>query len=213
MRKIVLFLLIALGASPAFAANAPANYSGKSLGDAALDAQIADRVMGKDTAPVTIIEYSSLTCPHCAEFNEKTLPQIKVDYIDTGKVRYISRDFPLDKVALAAAQMARCTPPEHYFALTDLLFRSQANWMRAPDPNAAMSPLGKFSGLSDKALKECFANTKLQEAIVAERAAGDEQYKIEATPTFIFNDGAAEFSGAEPYEKFKSTIDGLLAKK
>ncbi len=217
MRKSAFLFLTTLCSSLAFAANAathsPPNYSGQSLGDATLDAQMADRVMGSDHAPVTIIEYSSLTCPHCAEFNEKTLPQIKADYIDTGKVRYISRDFPLDKVALEAAQMARCVPPERYFAVTDLLFKSQANWMRADDPVAAMSPLGKFAGMSDSALKACFANTKLQEAIVAEDADGDKKYKIEATPTFIFNDGAAEISGAEPYDKFKATIDGLLNKQ
>ena len=108
--------------------------------------------------------------------------------------------------------MARCAPPEHYFALIDLLFRGQDNWMRAPDPEAAMSPLGKFAGLSDAELKACFANTKLQEAIVAEYAAGGKKYTIEATPTFIFNNGAAQISGAEPYEKFKATIDSLLNK-
>jgi protein-disulfide isomerase len=213
MRKLVLFILLALCGIPALAATSPANYSGKSLGNATLDAQMADRVMGSDTAPVTIIEYSSLTCPHCAEFNEKTLPQIKAAYIDTGKVRYISRDFPLDKVALSAAEMARCAPPERYFPLTDLLFKSQANWMRESDSEAAMSSLGRLAGLSESALKACFADQQLQEAIVAERAAGDDKYKIEATPTFIFNEGAAEISGAEPYEKFQATIDGLLAKK
>ena len=217
MRKFSLLLIAVLCsmAPVAIAAGTHAagpNYSGQSLGDPTLDAQLADRSMGSDKAPVTIIEYSSLTCPHCAEFNETTLQQLKTEYIDTGKVRFISRDFPLDRVALEAAQMARCAPPEHYFALVDLLFRGQDNWMKATDPEVAMSPLGKFAGLSDAQLKTCFASTKLQEAIVAERAAGEKKYTIEATPTFIFNDGAAQISGAETYDKFKDAIDSLLKK-
>ncbi len=176
-------------------------------------AMLADRGEGDRQAPVTIIEYSSLTCPHCAEFDEKTLPLLKKDYIDTGKVYFISRDFPLDKVALDAATMARCAPPENYFALVDLLFKGQKSWAFAADPTAAMSTLGRFAGMSDSDVKACLANEDLQKGIAAERADAETKYGVDGTPAFIFNNGATKLSGADSYDTFKSTIDGLLAKK
>ncbi len=83
-----------------------------------------DRVLGKADAPVTIFEYASLTCPHCADFDEHTLPKLKADWIDTGKARLIFRDFPLDQAAVRAAQLARCAPPEQFYAFVDALFHS-----------------------------------------------------------------------------------------
>jgi protein-disulfide isomerase len=174
---------------------------------------LADRSEGNPGAPVTIIEYSSLTCPHCAEFDEKTMPLLKKDYIDTGKVYFISRDFPLDKVALEAATMARCAPPENYFPLIDLLFKGQKSWALAADPVQGMSALGRFAGMSDSDIKDCLADEDLQQGIAAERADAESKYSVDGTPAFIFNNGAVKLSGADPYDKFKSTIDGLLAKK
>ena len=171
---------------------------------------MSERVLGNADAPVTIVEYFSLTCPHCAKFEQTTFAQLKTDYIDTGKVRYIARDFPFERVGLHAAMLARCADPDRYFALVDLMFKGQMNWATATDPDAALAPLAKFAGMSDAGIQACLANTALQDFVVNERKTATETYKVDSTPNFIFNDGAVQFSGDQPYEKFKSTIDGLL---
>jgi protein-disulfide isomerase len=176
-------------------------------------AAMADRVMGNANAPVTIVEYFSLTCPHCADFEQETFPKLKADYIDTGKVRYIARDFPFDRAGLRAAMMARCAPAERYFPLVDLLFKDQKNWGLATDPEASMTPLGRFAGMSQDQITACFANKDLENFVVKERTDAQAKYKVDSTPNFIFNDGAEQFSGSQDYEKFKTTIDELLARK
>ena len=105
-----------------------------------VDAMLAERSLGSPTAKVTIIEYSSLTCPHCADFHRETLPQIREQYIDKGLVRYVVRDFPLEGRAMAAAMVAACVPPNHYFGFVDMLFRDQADVGEKPE--AAGRPQG-----------------------------------------------------------------------
>ena len=107
--------------------------------------------------------------------------------------------------------LARCADPTRYFPLVDLFFKGQENWGLSPDPDAAMAPLAKFAGLSDESIKSCLANTALQDFVVGERKTATEKYKVDSTPNFVFNDGAAQFSGDQPYDKFKTTIDALLS--
>ncbi len=173
----------------------------------------AERQVGNATAPVRMVEYFSLTCPHCAKFEQETFPKLKAEYIDTGKVLFVSRAFPIDKAGLEAAEMARCAPADHYFALVDWLFKGQEQWGLSNDPLAAMRPLGKFAGMSDATLDACFANKDLQDFLVGIRQQASEKYKVDSTPTFVFNDGADKITGAETYDKFKSSIDALLAGK
>ena len=173
----------------------------------------ADRTMGSADAPVKIYEYFSLTCPHCAKFYQDTFPKLKADYIDTGKVLFVSRDFPFDKPGLSAAEMARCVSPDRYFPLVDLLFKGQEQWALSADPVASLKPLGKFAGMSEADLNACFANKDLETFIVTEVQTAKDKYQVMSTPTFIFNDGADRIDGALPYEKFKASIDALLAKK
>ncbi len=173
----------------------------------------ADRTLGKADAPVKIYEYFSLTCPHCAKFYADTFPRLKAEYIDTGKVLFVSRDFPFDKPGLLAAQMARCVPPDRYFPLVDLLFKGQEQWALASDPQAALQPLGRFAGMSAAQLEACFANKDLETFIVTEVQTAKDKYQVASTPTFIFNDGADRIDGSLPYEKFKVAIDALLAKQ
>src|SRR6185312_15839778 len=102
-----------------------------------------DHVLGKADAPITITEYASLTCPHCAEFDRDTLPKIKKNWIDTGKAKLVYRDFPLDQLALRAAMLARCAPPDRYFAFINTLFQSQDTWARSSDPEQALERIGR----------------------------------------------------------------------
>ena len=177
------------------------------LGESAA-AEIEDRVLGDPNAPVTIIEYASLTCPHCAEFHEDVLPQLKERYIAPGKVRMIYRDFPLDQRALAAASLAHCAGSERYFGFLDVLFQTQENWARADDHLAALKRLGKLGGLTEAEMEACFADEELTNRILQTRLDAQNQHEISSTPTFII-DGKA-YSGTRDIEEFGALIDPLL---
>jgi protein-disulfide isomerase len=171
-------------------------------------AEPQERILGNPDAPVTIIEYASLTCPHCAQFHTEVLPELKERYIAPGKVRLIYRDFPLDQTALAAAALAHCAAPERYFSMLDVLFETQSNWARAGDPIAALKRLGKLGGLTEQEMDACFANQELTDGILRQRLDGQNQYDIGSTPTFII-DGKA-YSGSRDVEEFGELIDPLL---
>ncbi|WP_448205909.1 DsbA family protein [Azospirillum sp. sgz302134] len=170
---------------------------------------LADRVMGDPKAPVTILDYSSMTCPHCAAFHTETLPKLKEQYIDTGKAKLVFRDFPFDQAALRASMLARCAPPERYYPLLEVLFKSQAQWSRAADPAKALAQYGKLAGMSQATIDACMANTALADGILQSRLTGQDKYKVEATPTFVLNEGAETISGAQPLEVFAKAIDKL----
>lgn len=161
-----------------------------------LAAATADRVLGNPKAPVTVIEYASLTCPHCAQFHTDILPDIKARYVDTGKVKIIFRDFPLDKVALDASMLARCAPPDRFFATLQVLFATQTKWISADDTTAALVQTVGDLGMKPDEAKACLANDQLKEAVVKSRFDGDKAWNIQATPTFILNDGAFVVIGA-----------------
>lgn len=172
MRKILLSLVVLAG----FGLTARAD-----------DALTADRVLGKADAPITMIEYASLTCPHCADFSQNIFPEIKKQYIDTGKLKFIYRDFPLDQLALQAAVVARCAPADRYYGFVDVLFEKQASWAGAKDPVAALEKLAKLGGMSDEQFKACMANQPLQDAVLAQRIAAVKEFNVEGTPTIIVN--------------------------
>nr|WP_207456395.1 DsbA family protein [Azospirillum sp. SYSU D00513] len=170
---------------------------------------LSERVLGKADAPVTIIDYSSMTCPHCATFHTDVLPKIKEKYIDTGKVKLVFRDFPLDRVALAASAMARCAPEERYFPLLDVLFKSQSQWARASDPTKALSQYGKLAGMQQATIDACIADQTLADGILKFRMQGTDEHKVQSTPTFVLNDGT-KIEGAQSIETFSAAIDKLL---
>src|SRR5580693_4650089 len=114
-----------------------------------------DRILGQPDAPITIFEVASLTCPHCADFDANMLPKLKADWIDTGKARLIFRDFPLDQAAVRAATLARCAPPEQFYAFVDALFHSQSNWATSGKIDTALSNLAKLAGMSDEQFAAC----------------------------------------------------------
>ncbi|HYH40156.1 MAG TPA: DsbA family protein [Azospirillum sp.] len=172
---------------------------------------LGERVLGDPKAPVTIVDYSSMTCPHCARFHIDTLPQIKQKYIDTGKAKLVFRDFPFDQWALRASMLARCAPPERYFPLLDVLFKGQAQWSSSKDPAAALTQIGKLAGLSEDTIKACWTDQKLADGILNMRLDGQNKDKIESTPTFVLSSGSGttKVEGAQPFEKFAEAIDKL----
>jgi protein-disulfide isomerase len=146
-----------------------------------------DRILGKADAPVTIIEYASLTCPHCAAFEKEILPKIKTEWIDTGKAKLVFRDFPLDGSALKAAIVARCAPPERFYGFIGVLFAQQGSWGISPDPIPGITRIAKLGGMSEDQVQACLKDDALQNKILAGRLAGEQQYLVESTPTFFIN--------------------------
>jgi protein-disulfide isomerase len=169
-----------------------------------------DYVLGKADAPVTIIEYASLTCPHCAAFERETLPKIKENWIDTGKAKLVFRDFPLDGWALRAAMVARCAPPERYFGFIDALFQSQDVWARAANPQAALGRLAKLGGISDDKFQSCMKDEKLADTVAASRLAAEKQYGVESTPTFFVN--GVKLVGEQSYADFDKALTAAQPK-
>ncbi|HZS83645.1 MAG TPA: DsbA family protein [Stellaceae bacterium] len=170
----------------------------------------SDRILGKPDAPITIFEYASLTCPHCAAFEKETLPKIKAEWIDTGKAKLILRDFPLDGSALKAAVLARCAPPDRFYGFIETLFASQDIWARGSDPTQALERIAKVGGMNDQQFQACMKNDAVQNEVLAMRLAGEKQYGVESTPTFFIN--GKKLVGAQPYEKFEELLKAAAPK-
>lgn len=169
---------------------------------------LPDLVLGKADAPVTIIEYASMTCPHCANFHKTTYAALKTKYIDTGKVRFIFREFPLDELAVAASMLARCVGGgDKSMALIDVLFASQDKWaVRAPVP--VLTQIAKQAGMTQKSFEECLSNQKLHDDILAMRERGSKDYKVESTPTLFVNGKMVK--GGASIEEIEKVIAPLL---
>lgn len=178
-----------------------------------------DISLGKEDAPVTIYEYGSLDCPHCAEFAEKTLPKIKETWIDTGKARLVFRDFPLSGAAVLATMAAHCAPKEQFYGYVDMLFRSQATWahyeqrepqLRAQLAQASLAKLVKVGGMSDETFNKCMSDEALRKRIIDVAFQGQRDYGIESTPTFFIN--GVKFVGARPYDEFAKELAAAESK-
>jgi protein-disulfide isomerase len=146
-----------------------------------------DMVLGKADAPVTVVEYASMTCPHCAAFHAENLPKLKSEYIDSGKVRLVFREYPLDKFALYASMLARCAGPQRYFDFVNVLFQQQASWVRAKDQLVELKKLARLGGIGEEAFNACMADEKLRDEIIASRLNGEKVHGITATPGFVVN--------------------------
>ncbi len=185
------FVVLALGAVlSALLAAAPAAISfaadeAKAPAPAASQ-PLPDMAIGKADAPVTIIEYSSLSCPHCAAFHKDVFPALKSEYIDTGKVRYVMREFPLNESALGGAVIARCLDPSRYFAFTSLLFAKQDEWAFKQDALAPLKQLAKQAGMTGEEFDKCINNDELQKKVLAVRDEGQKK-GVNATPSFFIN--------------------------
>ncbi len=211
------FFLVAGLISPV-AAQTPSSSSSPSASRAAIDpAQLVprkegdDMVMGLASAPVTIIEYASLTCPHCATFATTVLPDVKTQYVEKGLVKFIYRDFPLDRMALQASKLARCSGPDRYFAFIDVLFRQQATWTRGNDANQIIENLRRLSrlgGMSDAQVDSCLRDTAVENAILEQRMKGERDDKVTSTPTIIIN--GRKYAGDLSFAEIEKTLKPLV---
>jgi len=174
-----------------------------------------DRTLGSSKAPVLVVEYAAPTCPHCAHFDTDIFPQFKQNYVDTGKVYYVFRVFPLSSVDVAAEAMARCLPADNYFQFIDLLFRNQSKWdpdgYQIPDVHAALVQMGRIAGMSEEQVDRCINDQAAQQRITKIGDDANKRYGINGTPSFITN---GQMHGPfQNYQELKDYIDPLLAKK
>ena len=151
-----------------------------------LDEMLADKTMGSTGAPNTIIEYSSFSCPHCANFHAVTLPELKTKHIDTGNARFIFRDFPLDSPSLQAGMLARCAGDARYFEVIEQLFRTETTWTSG-SPSQGLATVMLGLGMSQATIDACKADSALQQGILKIQQDGQTQFGVNATPTFIVN--------------------------
>jgi protein-disulfide isomerase len=198
-------------------------YSGQGIGASAPNSELdqsepapavpavkeGDKFLGKADAPVTIVEYFSLGCPHCKNFHENLLPKLKTDYIDTGKARLVFRDFPLDGVSYGAALLTRCMNDLAYFPMVDTLFAQQETW-HVQGGIEQIKTIAKSAGLDDAAFNACVNNQANKDQIKASQDEAANTLKIDSTPTFFINDRVLK--GVSEYEAFKATVDGALAR-
>ena len=209
MREIWFGLLIALtlaGSAPA-RAQAPTPPVDAATAAGLLAIGKDDRVLGQPAAPITIIEYASLSCPHCAHFENEVLPDIQKQWIDTGKVKLVLRDFPLDREALAAETLARCLPPDRYYPLIRAMFADQPQWVPAPDWRAALQRIAKFAGIGGDQFDACLANKAIENQVAASRLVASQQLGVDATPTFFIN--GKKFEGEPTVAGFTAALAAL----
>ena len=164
-----------------------------------------DRILGKPDAPITIVEYASLTCPHCAHFQAEVLPEIKKQWIDTGKAKLVLRDFPLDEEALRAAMIARCAPPARYYAFADTFFAAQDKWVRERDYQGALAKLARLGGMGKEEFDACLRNKQLEDSIVESRFVASKTLDVNSTPTFFINGN--KFTGAPTAQDFAANLE------
>ena len=195
------------GTRPSFTALAPVAVAQTADKSALLGIQPGDHVLGDPKAPITLIEYASFTCPHCAHFAVTVLPEIKKKWVDTGKVKLIYRDFPLDQTAVKAAQLAECAGNDKYFGVIDVIFSTQAKWATASDPIADLAKSLRIAGMGDAEVKACLANDAVANAVVADYRGG-ETLGVNSTPTLFIN--GQEFKGARSVEEMDATFSKLV---
>jgi protein-disulfide isomerase len=183
---------------------------GASAADVAKPVSLPDMALGPATATVTITEYASMTCPHCADFNEKVFPKIKSEYIDTNKVRYVFREFPLDIKAAAGSMLARCIAKDDagkYFAVIDMLFRQQNDWV-VKNTTETLTRIGKQAGLSQQQVEDCLKDQALLDKIAADQKYAADVLKVNSTPSFFIN--GELIKGDTRFEEFDKRLKSLL---
>lgn len=182
----------------------------QSASDVAKPVSLPDMALGPADAAVTITEFASMTCPHCAAFNAEVFPKLKSEYIDTGKIRYVFREFPLDIKAAAGSMLSRCIANgdgPKYFAVTDMLFRSQNDWV-VKNTTETLTRIGKQAGLSQPQVEACLKDQALLDKIAADQKYASDVLKVDSTPTFFIN--GEKIKGETSIAEFEKRINPLL---
>jgi protein-disulfide isomerase len=167
---------------------------------------LPEMVLGKPDAPVTIVEYMSMTCPHCANFHANTLPGIKSKYLDTGRARLIVREFPFDPLSSGAFMLARCSK-ENYFPMVDVLFKQQQTWAGSQKPSDELLKIAKLAGFTQESFEACLTDDKLLQDLTAVKERGQNEFGVQSTPTFFIN--GTKYAGDMPVEEMSAIIDAI----
>jgi protein-disulfide isomerase len=190
------------------AVSGAAHAQAVNMAELAKPGPLGDKIQGDEKAPVTIVEYASLTCPHCEHFHATVYPVLKKNYIDTGKVRFIFREFPRDPVDIGAFMLARCAPADKYFPMVDVLFDQQKNWAFTKDAAKQLLMIAKQAGFTEESFDKCLSDKKLAGEIrdVGKRAY--EQFKVDSTPTIFIN--GQVFRGEMTPEAIEKTLAPMV---
>ena len=179
------------------------------------DARIVDTIealesksIGEEKAPIKIIEFASLTCGHCAKFHNEVFPLIKENYIDKGKIFFTYNDFPLDKFALKASIVARCSGNKKFFSFLKVLYNKQKDWTSTQDPFKSLLKIAKLGGLKNDEIKVCVGNKSIEDGLLKQRLKSTKIYDIKATPTLYIN--GKKYDGDLTFEALKLKIDSLI---
>jgi len=202
-----LAIVAALSGGGLLLPGSPAAAQSVAMADLLVAPSLGDMSLGKADAPVTIVEYASMTCPHCAHFHETTYPELKKRYIDTGKVRFIFREFPLDPLAAGASMLARCAGKDKYFALIETLFQQQRQWA-VDKPIPPLMAIAKQAGFTEQSFNTCLADQKMLDALNTERSRAADKFGVNSTPTLFIN-GKVQKGGAS-IEELVKIVDPML---
>ena len=169
---------------------------------------LPEKALGAEDAPVTVVEYASMTCPHCAAFHAVGFKHLMTNYVDTGKVRFVMREFPFDPVATAVFMLARCAPNDGYFDLIDVYFEKQMEWASASNKVVALQKIALQLGFTQETFKECLTNQEVLDGVNWVRKRGEEEFEVVSTPTFFVN--GTRLTGNVAIEKFDEVIADFL---
>jgi protein-disulfide isomerase len=214
---VVIVALVALGVAAWFVFSGSSSSTADTVADAggqSVTITSWDKTLGNPKAPIQMVEYAAPTCPHCAHFDMDDFPQLKKKYIDTGKIYYTLRVFPLNPADVAAEAMARCLPADNYFQFLDLLWRNQVKWdpeFRVPDVHAGLVEMGRIAGMSASKVDSCIANQQVAAKVTQVGNEATSKYGINAVPSFVINGQTLEFGG--DWDGLQKHLDDLLKKK
>jgi len=212
----VVVAVVALGAAAWFVFSGQSNSTADAVPDSGAQGVTItswDKTMGNPKAPVTMVEYAAPQCPHCAHFDQEYFPTLKKKYIDTGKVFYILRVFPLGPADVAAEAIARCLPADNYFQFLDLLWRNQIKWdpeYQVPDVHAGLVEMGRIAGMSAEKVDSCIADQTVAQKVTQVGTDATAKYGVNSVPTFIINGQTTVFGG--DWDDFQKQVDAAIAK-
>jgi protein-disulfide isomerase len=199
---------VAQAAAPAAKVEVPQSEGEVDIAKLMAPGPLPEMSVGKADAKVTIVEYMSMTCPHCARFHNETYDAIKAKYVDSGQVRFVVREFPFDPRAAAAFMLARCAPEGQYFPMISMLFKQQEQWAAAPNGRDALLQMSKLAGFTQESFEACLTNQKLLDDVQATMQKGDKDFGVKATPTFFVN--GKKYSGEMSVDTMSALIDSML---